>query len=213
MQLLTFAYDARDYQFVGAPGWAESERYNVNLTPDRTEIALDETTDLPKLEGWLMRNRQRIQAVLRDRFGLVLRAETRELPMSVLTVAKRGPKLDTPADPKRGPSFSINNGRQIVAKSSTMKMLSDSLSQLLGRYVKDETGLDGQYDFKMEWTPDSAAPMTGASPRPSEPASAAEPGGVSIFTALTEQLGLRLDAKKGPVPVFVIEKIDRPTDN
>ena len=129
MQLLTFAYDARDYQFVGVPGWAQSERYNVNLTPDRTEVVLDETTDLPKLEGWLTRNRQRIQAVLRDRFGLVLRAETRELPMSVLTVAKRGSKLEAPADPKRGPSFSINNGRQIVAKSSTMKMLADSLSR------------------------------------------------------------------------------------
>ncbi len=213
MQLLTFAYDARDYQFVGAPGWAQSERYNVNLTPDRTEVVLDETTDLPKLEGWLTRNRQRIQAVLRDRFGLVLRAETRELPMSVLTVAKRGPKLEAPADPKRGPSFNINNGRQITARSSTMKMLADSLSQLLGRYVRDETGLDGQYDFKMEWAPDSTAPMAGAGPRPGEPASAAETAGVSIFTALTEQLGLRLDAKKGPVPVFVIEKIDRPTEN
>ncbi len=213
MQLLTFAYDARDYQFVGVPGWAQSERYNVNLTPDRTEVVLDETTDLPKLEGWLTRNRQRIQAVLRDRFGLVLRAETRELPMSVLTVAKRGSKLEAPADPKRGPSFSMNNGRQIVAKSSTMKMLADSLSQLLGRYVRDETGLDGQYDFKMEWAPDSTVPIAGAGPRPGEPASTAETGGVSIFTALTEQLGLRLDAKKGPVPVFVIEKIDRPTEN
>ena len=213
MQMLTFAFDARDYQFVGAPNWAQTERFEVNLTPDRTEIIPDATTGLTQIQGWFNRNRQRMQAVLRDRFGLVLRAETRELPCGVLTIAKGGHKLASPADPNRGPSFNINNGRQIRATSATMKMLADSLSQLLGRYVRDETGLEGQYDFKMEWTPDSTVPLPAPVQRPDEQVSAGDPGRISIFTALIQQLGLRVDSKRGPVPVFVIEKIEKPTEN
>jgi uncharacterized protein (TIGR03435 family) len=211
MQLLTFAYDARDYQFVGAPGWARSERFEINLTPDQSEIVLGPDVPRAQIEGWLSRNRQRMQAVLRDRFGLVLRAETRELPIYALTVAKNGHKLAASADGSRGTSFNINGGRQIIARSSSMKMLADSLSMLLGRFVRDETGLDSSYDFKLEFAPDSS--LSGAVPRAEEPASASDTGRPSIFTALTEQLGLRLEAKKGPVPVFVIEKIERPTEN
>jgi uncharacterized protein (TIGR03435 family) len=87
-----------------------------------------------------------------------------------------------------------------------MKMLSEQLSRLLGRPVTDETGLDGPYDFKLEWTPDSVAQLL-----PDNSVSAT--GGPSIFTAVTEQLGLRLESRRGPVPVYVIEKIDKPGEN
>ena len=85
-------------------------------------------------------------------------------------------------------------------------MLTDSLSAQLDRTVIDDTGLSGQYDFTLEWTPDSSLQAP-----PTENAIAT--GGPSIFTALTEQLGLRLDSRKGPVPVYVIEKIEKPGEN
>lgn len=211
--LLEFAYDTHDYQLEGAPGWAKTDRFEISLTPDRSEIVPGPGMARAHLEGWLSRNRQRMQAVLRDRFGLVLRPETRELPMYALTVAKNGPKLAAPAEPANGTNFSINNGQEITASSSSMKMLADSLSRLLGRFVVDETGLDSSYDFKVEFAPESVVPLSGPVPRPNAPATAGDTGRPSIFTALTEQLGLRLESKKGPVPVFKIEKIGRPTAN
>lgn len=77
-----------------------------------------------------------------------------------------------------------------------IKGLTETLSNVLGRPVTNETGLDGPYDYKLEWTPEGS-----------------DAGGPSIFTALTEQLGLRLESKKGPVQVFVIEKIEKPSEN
>ena len=207
MQLLAFAYDAREYQFVGVPDWARAERYEIQLTPEKSETAVgSEPSTAAELDGWLYRNRRRLQAVLRDRFGLLLHDETRESPLYALIVAKGGHKLAAPADPKRGVSFNINNGRQITAQSASMDMLARSLAQLLGRYVRNETALDGTFDFKMEFEPVNAAP-------PSGPEAANEPARASIFTAITEQLGLRLESKKGPVPVFVIDKIERPGEN
>jgi len=210
LQLLSFAYDAKDYQFVGANGWMLSERFEINMTPDRPDALPDAGMTRGQVEGWLSRNRQRVQAVLLDRFGLVLHMETRELPMYGLSVAPKGPKLSAPADPSKGPSFNINNGRQITARSSSMKMLANALSTVLGRFVRDETGLDGDYDFKVEFAPDVSIQVAG--PGAGESASAGDTR-PSIFTALKEQLGLRLESKKGPVPVYVIEKMERPGEN
>jgi uncharacterized protein (TIGR03435 family) len=91
-------------------------------------------------------------------------------------------------------------------------MVTNSLSSLLGRPVVNETGLDGPFDLRMQWTPESTGPMAGAPP-PGEPVPTANAEGPSIFTALTEQLGLRVESKKGPVGVFVIEKIEKPSEN
>jgi uncharacterized protein (TIGR03435 family) len=137
MQLLTFAWGARDYQFLRAPDWMKSERFEISLTPDRSDTVPGPDVTRVQIESWLHRNRQRVQAVLRDRFDLVLRAETRKLPVYSLRVAKNGPKLTPPQDSHQGPSFDINGSEQIIAKSSTMKMLTDGLSVLLGRFVRD----------------------------------------------------------------------------
>ena len=211
VQALTFAYSIQDYQLVGAPGWADRERFEISFTPDRSEIIPGRETPRLAMEGWLERQRQRLQAVLRDRFSLVLREESRELPIYVLTVGKNGQKLATPAHPERTQSMNINSGQQIIATTATTKSLAQALSMILGRPVQDETGLDGAYDFKMDWARDSAMPVRPAGP--DEGATAGDPVRPSIFTAITEQLGLRLESRKGPVPVFVIEKIDRPSEN
>ena len=207
--LIAGAYSIQDYQIVGAPGWASSDRFNVMFTPDKTEITLAPGMDPKEIQGYLRRNGQRLQAVLRDRFGLVLRVETRELPIYGLIQAPRGNKLSLNADEKSGfPSIQTNGNTRITASNATMEMLAQQLSMELRRPVQDETALKGRYNFTLEWAPepDMSADHVNAGANNSSP-------GVSIFTAITEQLGLKLESKKGPVPVYVVEKIERPTEN
>ena len=210
MDLMTFAFDVREHQLLGVPGWAKTERFEIYLTPDRSEPPLADEANHAELDGWLVRNRQRLQAVLRDRFGLVVRKETREMPVYELVVSKGGHKLSPPVNPNRGVSFDINGGQQIVARSSTMRMLADSLAIIMGRFVRDETGLNGSFDFKMDFSRDSTGAGVVPGPDATPLGDSARP---SIFAALTEQLGLRLEAKRGPAPILVVEKLDRPTEN
>lgn len=200
MQLLTFAYNCREYQLNGGPDWVNTARFDVRFTPDKPEIALGPGVQRAQAEAMFGRQRQRMQAILRDRFGLVLRAEVKELPVYALTIAKGGHKLKT-AEAGKGPHLSTSD-RQMTANAVYMNMVTPDLAGRLGRPVLNETGLDGPFDFRLEWTADS-----------DETAQTAGTAGVSIFTALTEQLGLKLQSKKGPVPVFVIEKIEKPSEN
>jgi uncharacterized protein (TIGR03435 family) len=197
--LITFAYNARDYQFVNLPSWISSEHYDLSYTPDKPEAGPSPKMTNQEMEAQFHRQQQRMQAVLRDRFGLVLKAETREMPVYALTVAKGGPKLQPPKDPK-APTHMSTSINQVTGVSVPLNMLTTSLSALLGRFVRDETGLSGQYDFELKWTPDS------------QPVNPDDPG-ASIFTAIQEQLGLKLEARRGPVPVFVVEKIQKPEAN
>ncbi len=192
--LIATAYGVQDYQIVGAPAWASSESFDISFTPDKTESALGATPSLKEIQGSMGRNAQRMQAVLRDRFGLVLRTENRELPIYALIQARNGVRLSR-TDGQRS-NFMVQPGR-IAATAQRIGRVATFLSGELGRPVVDETGLDGQYDFKLEWAPDLDTSATGP----------------SIFTALTDQLGLRLESKKGPVQVYVIEKIEHPSEN
>ncbi|HTA46683.1 MAG TPA: TIGR03435 family protein [Bryobacteraceae bacterium] len=206
MALLTFAYDVRGFQFVDVPSWVWNDHFDVSFTPDKSEKLPEPGTARSDMDAFFGRTRQRLQAVLRDRFGVVLRAETRTMPVYALTISKSGYKL-TAGDVAVFPSVNANE-RQATAKSASMKMLADLLSSELDRPVVNETGLDGIYDFKLEWTPeiDPAPPAANDGP-------AAAGGGPSIFTALSEQLGLRLESKRAPARVYVIEKIEKPSEN
>jgi uncharacterized protein (TIGR03435 family) len=205
MQLLTFAYKVRDYQIVGAPGWVKSDRFDVSFTPDKAEASPSRGTAPAQVEAFMSRNQQRMQAVLRDRFGLVLRAETHELPIYALVPAKGGLKLTPSANANQGSSLQGGSGR-LTAAGATLRMLAGHLSVVLGHPVIDETGLEAQYDFKLEYTPETPAPdQTDSASTQAET--------LDIFNALSEQLGLRLEPRKGPVPVYVIEKIEKPAEN
>jgi uncharacterized protein (TIGR03435 family) len=193
--LIAFAYSVQNYQIVGAPGWASSESFDISFTPDKTEAPLGAAPGLSEIQAFMDHNAQRMQAVLRDRFGLVLRAENRELPIYNLLQTKGGHKL-SPHDPAIPKPSIRSNGRQMTGADVTVAMLAQQLSMLLDRPVHDETGLTGEYDFKLDWAPDS------------EPAD-----GPSIFTALNDQLGLRLESTKGPVQVYVVEKVEQPSEN
>jgi uncharacterized protein (TIGR03435 family) len=239
MQLLTFAYDLREYQFESIPGWVKSERYDVQFTPDKPEVRLGPGMARDQMEGVFKRQRQRMQAILRDRFGLVLRAELRELPIYAMTIAKGGHKLK-PSEQSANPGPNLRmSPSQLSARGAYMNMLTHSLSSLLGRTVTNETGLDGPFDVELHWARDSSIQLPGPGPGPGGPGpggpgpggpggpglsvgtgpggappdAASDTGGPNIFTALTEQLGLKLESKKGPVQVYVIEKIEKPSEN
>jgi uncharacterized protein (TIGR03435 family) len=203
LQMLTFAYDARTYQFVDVPAWVTSEHFHVEFTADKPEAAPSHPMSVREMEAQLGRQRQRLQAVLRDRFGLVLKTETREFPIYTLTVAKGGSKLSPTKTTDR--SSVAAGANQFVATAEPVSAFTNFLSAILGRFVRDETGLTGEYDFAVRWTPDPTQTYRGT-----EPVDPDDSHAVSIFTALQEQLGLKLESKRGPVPVFVVEKIARP---
>jgi len=154
------------------------------------------------------RQRQRMQAVLRDRFGLKLRLEKRELPIYVLKPAKGGSKLTPPGPDSKGPSMRMSDKGELSGAGANMRMLTNTLAQVLGRPVMDETGVEGTFDFELKWKPEAGA---GQPPQPD--AATAEAEGASLFTAISEQLGLRLEPKKGPVSVYIVVKAERPTEN
>ena len=204
LSLIAAAYGVEKYQILDAPGWLSSEHFDIVLTPDRAEAVVDPSKSLQEGQTSWQRNLQRLRAVLRDRFGLVLRIETRQLPVYDLVQAKTGIKPKPHTTDKPRPSIQSNGDRQITASDATMEMLAAQLSLMLDRTVRDKTGLTDRYNLKLDWTPD-----LDSSPTPNR---GPEIGG-SIFTAINEQLGLRLESKKSPVQVYVIEKIERPTEN
>jgi len=204
IQLLTIAYDISDYQVIGAPAWAHSDCYDVTFTPDKAQAAPDSGVSEKDRKAHRIANQQRLQAVLRDRLGLVVRTETRELPIYVLRQAKGGSRLSPHAEGT--PELIGIHAGSIVGGKATIDILAKMLSGEFRRPVYNETGLTGEYDFKLDWTPDSDASPDAA------PAGLSSPAMGSIFGAI-DQLGLRLESKRGPVQVYVVEKIERPTEN
>ncbi len=135
--------------------------------------------------------------------------DTKEMPIYALVVAKGGVKV--PESTVAGDQRQVQMGRgRIIAKGITAEMLALQLSRQIGRTVLDKTGLAKTYDFSLEWTPQMDG-LAFASPKEGE----VQPpdSGVTLFTALQEQLGLKLESTKGPVDVFVVEHVEKPTEN
>jgi len=184
--LIRTAYNVRGFQISGGPKWLDSVRYDVESKAAGNPQAAD--------------MRAMIQTLLADRFQLKLRRESKELPVYWLVVGKRGPKIQRAADEIR----SYRASRGLLNTRTTMPALANVFSNWLERVVLDRTGLDGSYDVKLEWTPDENV-------RPEEPESASRPG-ASLFNAVQE-LGLKLEARKGPVEILVIERAEKPSEN
>lgn len=210
--LITMAYGIRDFQLSGGPGWVGTERFDIMAKPEAIESAQEPpdphslADDQRKIrdQQW----RERLQNLLADRFGLVIHKETKEEQIYHLVIAKGGSKLteNTAPGPRQG--MSMNRGRA-QGFASNMQMLADNLAGTVGRPVIDMTGLTGKYDWKLEWTPDSGM----AIPGPENPQPQSDAPGPTIFTAVQEQLGLKLETAKGPVDSWVIDKIAQPSDN
>jgi uncharacterized protein (TIGR03435 family) len=207
--LLARAYDLRAEQIYG-PGWIDKERYTV-------AAKLPPGTDAEQL-------RLMLQGLLADRFRVRLHRESKEMTVYRLTVAKNGPKLN-PAEkePEYKDEAERNaamqaGGKEALAemtrkyatagitrwfglKSATIQKFAETLSNKLDHPVKDMTQLEGSYSFYLEWA--ERAPSVGLD----------EPSGPSIFSAIQEQLGLRLEAGKEPVELLVIDGAERPSEN
>lgn len=202
-QLMLQAYNVREFQITGGPGWISSDRYDINAKaeglPDR--VAPDQMRPL-------LRN------LIEDRFKLKTHTESKEMPIYALVPAKSGHKLKvSEAGDGPGPMIRIGRG-QINGKSMPMSLLVQQLSGQLGRKVVDQTGLTGAYEILLEWTPEpgQGGGVFGGPPAP-DAIQAVDTSSPTIFTALQEQLGLRLEPQKGPVEIIVIDSVEKPSEN
>jgi uncharacterized protein (TIGR03435 family) len=229
--LLRQAYQLQEFQVAGGPGWIRSDRFDVTARAPEGDAA-----DIgPQAD----RIRPMLQALLRDRFKLATHNETRDMPIYALVVARSdgtlGPKLtpsatDCAAQRGRGrgprgggaPPQTFQPGQRIdcglmmgfgVMNAGGMPIieLARTISPQVGRIVIDKTGLTGSYDFELNYAPDpGGGGFAGIPAPPGAQAPAADPNLPSLFTALEEQLGLKLDAERGPVDVLVIDAVEPP---
>ena len=190
--LMAWAYDMPEKQILDGPSWLTSTRFDIQAKADADDqikhFASDPNHDL---------KRHMVQALLADRFHLKLHQDTRTMPAYDLLPAKGGSKLH----PSQSNGKTIGISRTYFnGQGLPMAIIADKLSQLTGRIVVDKTNLTDRYDLKLQWTPDDA-PVADNSAAP------------SLFTAIQEQLGLKLEPAKEPVPVIVIDHVDPPTPN
>jgi uncharacterized protein (TIGR03435 family) len=207
--LISLAYNVRAFQIFGGSQWVDTEPFDIEARAATSDVTTP--TDPAKMSEEQRKANERLRSLLADRFQLTLHPETKEQPVYALIVAKGGSKLQESTE-ARGLIRRMGRGT-LKGQAVGLGMLALNLSNELGRRVIDKTGLSGKYDFELTWTPTqpSAAPLS-PPPQTAESALAADPG-PSIFTALQEQLGLRLESEKGPVEVLVIDRAERPSKN
>jgi len=206
--LIQWAYDIGDFQLSGAPSWIRNARYDILARPEKPE-GPDDLTDAPEpLKKSLYEQlRERTRSLLAERFGLVARRETGERSVLVLAIARNGHKLQTPA---RDSGISRDLG-VISSEGATIEMLARVLGMVLRNPVLDKTGLEGRYKFKLEWTEEpGAGKEKGIATVPDANPPEAGP---SIYSAIQQQLGLKLETQKAPVDVIVIDRVEKPSEN
>ena len=227
-ELIRFAYDLKsDAQLTGGPSWVNSDRFDIEAKEDEAQTQASNKLLPPEIAR---QTRLLVQSLLAERFGLKVSHATKELPVYALVVAKGGPKLTpTTAPPMTPPGErppnddpgkkSFNRGIRmqgngdLTGMAAPTALLADVLSrqpELGNRLVQDKTGLTGDYDWTLKWTPapmgssssaDGAAPPVGDSSTP------------SLFTAIQEQLGLKLEPQKSTVEIVVIDHVEQPSAN
>src|SRR6185437_4631019 len=210
--LIKLAYDIGDDQLMGGPGWIGSKRYDLAATPERPLGGDPKDMAPDQLLLFHKPVRLRLQRLLADRFQLELRRESAPMPVFALVVAKGGPKKLTLSKSVSGPQLNAKGGNGMLnAVGVDMATLAKFLSEgQAGRPVVDMTGLQGKYDFHLEWSPgailNAAAPDNAANQQPAD-------AGVSIFTALQQQLGLKLEARTDAADRLVVMRAELPSAN
>ena len=213
-QLITAAYGLREFQVFGGPSWIGTDHFDIDAKSDAPAIALDvKTMTDAQLKEMDRQFKERLKSLLRERFQLIARMETKDMPIYWLVRAKGGSKLASAGD-MAGSSqrMRINRGVMTVV-SSPVDSLASSLSNIVSRPVVNKTGLDGKFDWKLEWAPEPAPLQPGLSSDNQAAITPPDLSGPSIFTALQEQLGLKLESQKGPAPVLVIDRAEKPSAN
>jgi uncharacterized protein (TIGR03435 family) len=191
--LIRLGWDVRDFQISGGPGWLDKDRYNIQVKPDAPFNG--HTADGE------VKQREMIQAMLRERFHLQLHQQTKEMNVYYL-VAPAGPsKLKRTGDARDlGTQMGDGNG-QMWARKFDMTLFAKYLGGELGLPVLDQTGLPGVYDFELSWSPDDVKKKDESDTRP------------SMITAVKEQLGLELKRSKGPVETVVVDSAEKASAN
>jgi uncharacterized protein (TIGR03435 family) len=215
-ELMGFAYRLQQFQISGGPRWIDSDRFDIEGKSE------DPKADFDQL-------RLMLRSLFEDRFKLKVHRETKESPAYSLVVGKDGPKIklsrdqssenvDGPAPPGAGPNHgAIRIGvGNLVGNAVTLSWFATMLSPRLDRLIIDHTSLAGRFDIRLQWTPSAAEnlflvpteiiDMNGATVRP-------DASGPSIFSAIQEQLGLKLESAKAPVEVLVIDHVEKPSEN
>ena len=198
--LIAAAYDLNPHAVIGGPAWMEEDRFDITaLTPGESRPARPE-------QMAMLRN------LLHDRFNLAFHREEKEFSIYELSQAKGGAKLKASAAPPDEPPALISTvfPEKIVlpARNTTMTDFVAILQRaILDRPVVDKTGLTGRYDFDLEWAPDETQFGGEVPVAPSDAPSA------PLFTAIQQQLGLRLEATRGPVAALVVDKAEKPSPN
>jgi uncharacterized protein (TIGR03435 family) len=217
-RLMQYAYRGNQ-QFIGGPAWLDTDRWDI-------EAKAAEGTVLPRAGLLDMAAPPdalalMVQSLLENRFKLKSHTETRELPLYELVVAKGGARVKLSEDPTPAASLVGGGGgrggvlprggirignNDFEAAAQSISILAAAMSALFSdRPVIDKTGLKGLYDIKLQWDRDAGLNAN--------PAAASAVSGPSLPAALEEQLGLRLQSAKGPLPVLVIDSVERPSDN
>ena len=205
--LIKIAYDVTDQQILGGPGWINSRRFDLQGKP-LTPFGGDPTNMTPdQILVFHRPTRLRLQRLLADRFQLELQQVSQPMQIFALVPGKNGAKMKA-SSTAGDPEISFNHGI-LQAKRMDMPTLARFLSEgQTGRPVIDETGIAGKFDFRLEWTPDpSLDPLQPASQTPPRDA------GVSVFSALQQQLGLKLEARTSPADALVVKRAVLPSAN
>ena len=197
-----FAYDVHNKQVLNGPDWIDKDKYDITGVPD--------TEGAPSNRQWKMM----VQKLLAERFQLTFHHEKRDLPVYILSVVKDGPKnlnkSDATGDGFSVPIRNIPGGFTMPIRNATMLDFTSFALQgaVLDRPVLDQTGIVGSYDFTLTWAPlgtEFGGVPYNPSPTENPPA--------NLFTAIQEQLGMKLEAVKAPADVMVIDKAEKPSAN
>lgn len=194
--LLLNAYEIRPTEDIpGLPSWARSEEFDIDAKMD-DELA-SSLQKLPDQEV-VLRRRQMLQRLLADRFKLRAHYEAKERSIYALVIAKGGPHLIATTGSDTGHGSSWGHGH-IEIHAGSVSDFAFCMSDMLDRFVVDNTGIKGRFNVQLTWTPhdlqDQGAP------------------GPTVFTALQEQLGLKLVPSKGPVPILIVDHLEKPSQN
>jgi uncharacterized protein (TIGR03435 family) len=200
--LISFTYGIHPKQLVGAPAWVDSEKFDITAQPD------GEGT--PSQQQW----KTMWQKLLAERFKLAFHHDKKELSVYVLSVGKSGPKLTkSEGDPNGLPGLFFRQFGALSGRNATMSEFSSMILQnaVLDRPVLDQTGITGRWDFTLNWTPDDSqfASFGVKIPPPTDAANAPP----NLYTAIQEQLGLKLEATKAPADVLVVDHVEKPSEN
>jgi uncharacterized protein (TIGR03435 family) len=199
--LVNWAYDIVPKQIAGAPDWMETDQYDIAAVIDTDGIPNEKQMSIM------------LQKLLKDRFNLSFHYEKKELPAYTLVAGKLGPKITkSESGPNDDTDFMGHGLGHKIARNMTMAQFAHGMQGIVGRPVLDKTGLTGRYDFTLDWTPDETQYPGSGFRIPPPPADGSAPL-PALFTAMQEQLGIKLVSTKTKVDVLVIDHVEQPSAN